>query len=266
MTRVIVHAGFYKTGTSSLQSYLTQHRDAFRPWFAFHATGDGLHRAAVTARSYGARPFPWRLRAFRHALRADLAGLPEAETVVISREQFSGALPGNRRLGDRYLRDPARVAIALARVIAEELRVRFGPTTEITFLYTTRETGAWLASLYGHLLRTSRFTQPYDVFRRRLPASADPHDIATRIARALPVPVTVRALEELTATRAGPAKAVLDLAGVPESIWQALPLASRANTGPAPDLQQAFLDLNRSDLPEPELVQRKKHMIAEADR
>ena len=79
MTRVIVHAGFYKTGTTSLQAYLARHRAALAPWFDYYGQAD-FEQAGAEARIYGQRPFPWRKARFRAALRRFLAGIPDAAT------------------------------------------------------------------------------------------------------------------------------------------------------------------------------------------
>lgn len=247
MTRVIVHAGFHKTGTSSLQTYLGQNRKLFRPWFDFYGQGDRLHRSAVTARTYAQFPFPWRLAAFRRAFRAELAAVPEAETIVLSREHFSGLMPGHRRWNRRMIRRFTPAAVPIGRVIVAELRRRFGPDTRVEFLFTTREREAWFRSVHGHLLRSIHLTDDAEAFRARFPGLIDLETEAQQIgARVRPDALHVAPLESVAESRFGPAAIVLDLAGVPEADRDALPDAARANTGDAPALRTQFLDLNRS--------------------
>ena len=58
---VIVHAGFYKTGTTSLQKYLARNRRALKPVFDFYGQDD-FKSAGARARTYAQRPFFWWLR------------------------------------------------------------------------------------------------------------------------------------------------------------------------------------------------------------
>jgi hypothetical protein len=264
---VIVHAGFHKTGTSSLQIYLAQHRDALAPWFDFHGQGAALHRSAVAARIYASRQFPWRLKAFRAALRADLPALPDADTIVLSREQYCGVLPGHRRWNGRLIRDFTRAGVPLGRVLKAELITRFGPGTDVEFLYTTRDDAAWLHSTHGHLLRTLHLTEDLDAFRAGLPDRIDLAAQARRIgARVQPHALHIRSLEELAATRLGPATAVLDLAGVPDDIRAGLPPAAKENSGMSAAMEAAFLALNRSGRSKRALARIKAEMIEAAGR
>lgn len=257
MTRVIVHAGFHKTGTSSLQTWLGENRRALRPWFDFYGQGDALHRSAVAARIYAKTPFPWRLDDFREAFRADLAALPASGTVVLSREHYSGVMPGHRRWDEKTIRRFRPAAIPLGKVILAETRRRFGPETRVEFLYTTREDEAWAASLYGHLLRSIHLTEDYESFRARLPRRIDLAGEAESIAEKVqPDALHIRALEEAD-LRIGPAGFVLDLTGVPEDIRATMPPARQVNLGDAEPLREEFLALNRSDRSREALVKIK---------
>ena len=134
MTRVIVHAGFHKTGTTSLQDYLRKIRPRLPPDIGVYLDSDFPEVGARAVR-YGQRPYPWRLARFARALRRYLAGIEPHETYVLSWEGFSGIMPGHRRLTGPA-RNIHRAAIPLARAIIRELRRRFGPRTDITFYYS----------------------------------------------------------------------------------------------------------------------------------
>lgn len=262
MTRVIVHAGFHKTGTSSLQDYLGQHWDALRPWFTYYGQGDALHGSAVAGRIYAKKPFPWRKRAFRRALRADLAALPDAETLVLSREHYSGVMPGHRDWRGRVIPNFRRAAKPLARVMISELRHRFGRDVEITFLYTTRDKDDWIRSVHGHLLRVIKLTDDFDTFRARFPRLKSPAEEAEIMRRALaPVPVVTAALEDWSTHHAGPAGVVLAMAGMPEDAQVNLPPARPTNQGKSAETRDALLDLNRQDLSKPRLRAAKNRLL-----
>jgi hypothetical protein len=266
MTRVIVHAGFHKTGTTSLQDFLARNRTALRPWLRYYGKADFL-AAGAHARVYAQRPFPWRLWRFRRAFRTFLNGIDADDTIVLSRETFSGGMPGHRQLGGRLMMSYGRAARPLARVIVAELRRRFDPTTEIIFLYTVREREAWIKSVYGHLLRSIRITEDFKAFRAQFPDLPGPEDEARAMAAYLaPVRVVTAALEHYATEREGPAKAVLDLLDIPADVRAGLHPAPRSNPGNPPDLQAKFLEINRSDLPKSRLKFSKDRLIARAER
>ena len=264
MTRVIVHTGFHKTGTSSLQSYLAENRKALKPYMVFYGKAAFL-QAGSAARIYGQKPFPWRRRAFRRSLDAFLASVPDAPVIVLSRETFSGAMPGHRRIFGGMVRDYRRAAVPLGREIVAALQARFGPEVQVEFLHTLRERESWIRSVYGHLLRSIHLTEDFAAFRARFPDLIDLRDEAQRIASRLHLSAHhVVALDEVGAAREGPAKAVLDLVGVPQDLRDALPPARRANSGQSPALEAEFLALNRSGRSKAWLKARKDAMLRDA--
>lgn len=252
--RVLVHAGFYKTGTTSLQRFLGDNRAALTPWFAYYGPGD-FHNAGAEARRYGQEPFPGPLKRFRLALRSFLQGVPDAENIVLSRENFTGAMPGHRDwLGEALIGFPH--AKPLLRDLKKELRRRFGPEARIETLFTTRERTAWLRSIHGHLLRSIRLEEDFEQFSARFAALGPLSKEARRLGAD-----HVVALEDIALRHCGPAAAVLDLMGVPQTTQEALPAAQRANTGQDAGLQSEFLRLNRSDLPKPALKAAKEALL-----
>lgn len=262
--RVIVHAGFHKTGTSSLQDYLRQNRRALNPYLAFYGKADFL-KAGANARRYGQRPFPWRMWAFRRSLRRFLGGIPDAPLIVLSRETFGGAMPGHRDWRGHLVSRYSDRAVPLLQTVKDELYRRFGPAVQIEILFTTREREDWLRSIYGHLVRSIHLTETYPQFRASFPDLVDLEVEARRIGRALiPCQVHTARLEETGPTRAGPATAVLDLAGVPAKLRQRLPAAERANVGQPPEIEAKFLELNRSGRSKAELKTIKDQMLQEA--
>lgn len=252
--RVLVHAGFYKTGTTSLQGFLADNRDALAPWFSYFGQGD-FHDAGARAREYGQMPFPHRLKAFRLALRGFLAEVPEGRDLVLSRENFLGAMPGHRDwLGRPIIGFPA--AKPLLQDLKKELFRRFGPETRVEILLTTRDREAWLQSVHGHLLRSIRLEEDFATFAQRFKRLGTLEEEAGR----LKADHVVR-IEPLADHPAGPAKAVLDLMGVPEDVQDRLPPAPRRNVGQSAEFKAEFLRLNRSGLSKPALKAAKLALL-----
>lgn len=261
MVRVIVHAGFHKTGTSSLQDFLKINRDALAPWVVSYGKAD-FRSAGAHARLYGERPYRWRLFRFRRSFRRFLAGLPSDTNLILTRETFSGGMPGHRRVTGRLMTGYAETAIPLARVLIREIQHRFGPDTEIAFFYTLREREDWIRSVHGHLLRSIRMTDDLDQFRARLPDLRSPADEAALIARAIaPTPVLTATLEDYAAHPAGTAAPLLDHFGVPDEIRALLRKAPRSNTGQSADQRAVFLDLNRTIRDKAVLKSRKEALL-----
>ena len=246
MTRVIVHAGYHKTGTTSLQDFLHRNREALAPHLRYYGKADFL-AAGAHARIYAQKPFFWRLWRFRRALRRFLNGVEPGGVIVLSRETFSGGMPGHRKIGGRLMTSYAEAAGPLARVIVSELRRRFSKGVDITFFYTTRDTENWIRSVHGHLLRSIALAEDFDAFRAQFPKLKGPAEEAGAMARLLsPIPVVTAALEDYKTHREGPAAALLDLLNIPADLRATLKPAPRSNTGQSEDLRARFLRMNRT--------------------
>ena len=266
MTQVIVHAGFHKTGTTSLQDFFHANAAALAPDCRFFGKADFLD-AGAKARIYAQRPFPWRLWQFRRTLRRFLNTVPPGGTVILSRESFSGGMPGHRKLGGAMITSYTRPAIALARVIIAELRRHFGQDVDITFFYTTRAQEDWIRSVHGHLLRSIRLADGFEQFRARFPDLSGPKTEAAKMARALaPVPVITAALEDYADHREGPAAALVDLLALPPKRRAALKPARRSNIGQPDQLREAFLALNAQGLDKATLKREKEALLRAADQ
>lgn len=260
-TRVIVHAGFHKTGTTSLQTYLAANRAALAPHFDFHGPRD-MKSAGGLAATYAQRPFPWRRWRFRRAFARFLSGLPAAGVIVLSNESFCGVMPGHRDWRGRTIQDFRTAAIPLCRDVIAGLRKRFGADVEITFLFTTRGREAWLHSAHGHLLRSIHLTESFDEFRALFAEANELEGEAQQIAAALaPVPVLSQPLEKLADRHEGPAAAILDLLSVPQTLRDGLPPARRKNRRQDSETEAEMIRLNRSGLGKRQLKSKKDEML-----
>ncbi|MEY1554633.1 hypothetical protein AB3Y40_03275 [Yoonia sp. R2331] len=264
MTRVIVHPGFHKTGTSSLQTFMAKNADVLAPFVTFYGKAAFL-QAGSAARIYGQKPYPWRLRAFRVALDRFLVSIPDDPVIVLSRETFSGAMPGHRRLFGRLVKDYERAAVPLGHQIVAALRQRFGADVQIEFFYTLREREDWISSVYGHLLRSIHLAEDFEAFRNRFPNLRDPAEESATIAARLGIDIVHFArLEDVGQHREGPASALLDLLDIPDDVRADLPAARRANVGQSADLKEEFLAMNRAGQDKIALKREKDRMLRKA--
>ncbi|MFT4620412.1 MAG: hypothetical protein ACI9KS_000523 [Sulfitobacter sp.] len=259
--RILVHSGFHKTGTSSLQGFLDMHSEPLAPYF--YAFGR-FQAPAIdeAAKTYAQKRFPWRLAAFRRAVRNYLSGAPLDRNIVISMESLSGLMPGHRLFGGARAEAYSDTAIAMAKVLVRELRRAFGADIDIVFLFTTRQQEDWLRSVHGHLLRSIRLTDDFEAFRTQFIDLPTLPEQAAKIAALLaPIRVEIAALEAYTLCRIGPARAVLDLMDVPKEVRTTLAPAPRANIGQPFDLRTTFLKLNREITNKAALKARKNGLL-----
>jgi hypothetical protein len=260
--RIVFHPGFHKTGTTSLQKYIDAHKAALTPYFTPY-----IHMGAAgpLARYYGHKQFPWRLWAFRRELRRFLKTVPAEGTILLSRETFCGVMPGHHGIGGKLIRDYQAAAKPLCAVTLQELRRRFGPDLDLTFLFTTRERRSWLRSVYGHLLRSYRVTEDFDAWAAQFDQTLSLEDEARQLAAHFPdCKLETRALEEFGSHNCGMAACVLELMGVPAEVIDALPPARRENAGKPADVAAELLRLNRSPIGRKALIKAKEKLLAGA--
>lgn len=260
MTRILVHGGFHKTGTTSLQDYLDLHRTALAPELAICLRQD-MPGLAQATHAYSRRLTLLSRLALRTTLREGLSALEPAPARVISWEGLFGMMPGQRRKDRRMVTGYAETGPAMARDLDRLLTRRFGREAEITYLLTTRAGEAWVKSLWHHHLRNTRMTEDYESFRAHFGTTPDLARDAALIQEALTHRhVHVVPLEEVAGDPAGPARAVFDILG----LAPALPPARRSHAAVSADLHLEFLALNRRIADKAELQKTKRRMLRAA--
>lgn len=238
---LVIHAGFHKTGTSSVQDFLRRNRDALAPQLSI-ALREDLAAAATTPVTYARVPLPWRRRAFSRAFERWLAARSIDRPLLVSWEGLSGLMPGHRRISGRMIRD-YRAAVPLARTMARAA-ARTHPGLPVHFVYTLRDAEDWGTSVHGHILRSRRLRLDEATFTARL---RPPGETVARLRRAVaPATLTCLDLETAGRDRLGPAGPLLALAGVGDEARAQLPDAQRTNRGDPPERRAAYLAHNRS--------------------
>lgn len=255
--RIILHAGFHKTGTSSLQAILARHRAALLPHarLVLHdEMADALKRA--TRFAVGGDPFD--LAGFNAAFVALCERLATEghETLILSCEGLSGRTPGKKGITDY------RAAVPLAQAMSDCVEAVFGPQADQQFLYTTRAAESWLYSAWRHNLWGYRVTEDFETFRAACAQAADFPAIVAALTDALPrATLTAVALEEVRDAPAGPAEAVLRLLDLPADLRAAIRDIGVRNEGRSPELSAELLALNRSTLTDTEVKAAKAALL-----
>ncbi len=252
--RVLVHPGFHKTGTTSLQYALKQLADHLDPQLRT-LFSDAFPEAVLAARRYSAAPAARKLEKFAGGLTTALAGIDENDPrpLLISSEQLIGRIPG--RVGNwSYATTPALVGRAV-----DVLRDRFGETAEITVWFTTRRPEDWLRSVYWQNLRSMRITEEFDTYRARLAPAARLDEVVAETREGLSgrALVCASAIEEIGGERLGPLGTALERLGLPTD---KLPPVQAFNVQPKGGAVE-MLALNRSSLDDEALAEAKRDLL-----
>ncbi len=242
--QVLIHAGFHKTGTTSVQNALRQNRARLKPHLRLFLPGK-LTALCRAARAYSAerQPMDEGLIRFEAAELAQRWHPDDPRPILISSEDLSGHMPGRKGL-TTYDATPQILAL-----IAEAVQLA-QPMARLAFHFSTRDPAAWIRSCYVQHLRALRMTEDIVTYTQRMAASADLDDVVDRVARVVaPIPVTRCRLEECTAN---PLVPILDRLDLPEGISDTLARPAPAFTAPPQAWIDAVLDLNRSALDQAE--------------
>ena len=258
--RVIVHAGFHKTGTTTVQHYLRANSKHLWKRCALVLPGKLRSTAAKMAVRYSRFGTDALLDHFEADLYAKLLELDVGEDrkVLISDENLSGRMPGrDGQMG--YTATPelmARTEDAICDV--------FGVETDVVFLFTTRAPDAWLRSTYKHNLRTSRLTMDAADYASTYADAADLEGAARNVAKAVTGTVYTVDIAELTGIE-GLAQPLLDLVDLPAHRRAALTPHPVQNIGPDDGLIADMLALNRSSLNDNALRAAKNDLLGKAE-
>lgn len=251
--RIVVHAGFHKTGTTSAQAFLAENGPVLWPVMAL-GLGYKFRPLLSATRGYSTWRDLFSLEKVRRRLKRYLDGLHLGKRdLLISAEELSGHLPGRGALKD-YSAAPI-----LMREIEDVLLSTY-PGCDLSFVFTLRKPETWWPSAYWEHVKSSRLTLGYDAFMDRygaldLQASVDAIDLKSEI--------HTYWLEDIAHDEHGPATPLLSLMGLSRARWSKLNQVPRKNRAPEgrPGLITQFLDLNRSDLDQDALKAAKKALL-----
>lgn len=256
MRRIIIHAGFHKTGTTSLQQTLRANRSALRPDIRL-VLRPGMKALCECARAYSRSREDYDLGMVKYeaALLMESLETEEASTIILTSEDLSGHIPGRRKMRNYGAAPHIMRALSVAFKAAS-------PEDRLEFFFTTRAEAPWLRSCYAQHLRASRMTWDEADYMKRLKPSADHGKILDLVKREIPEhPLIDAALEEYAGRPLGMAEALLDHLGQDKTTLVSSPERNAA----LPDAIKAeLLALNRSDLDDATLREAKRALIEEA--
>ena len=253
--RIVFHAGFHKTGTSSVQAALAAHRAALGPRFLVQTAALSRPLAAVGRAALATSVEPSALPGLRNALALWLGGLRSHQGLLISCEDLVGHMPG--RLGRM---DYAAARFLLPEVV-QALQSRF-PAAEVEVLLPTRAGPDWLRSIHWQLSKHPDMVLTARAFARNYAAAADPGAILRDLGPLLaPARLHEVPLELLAPRRLGPVEALYDLIHLPDALRNALVPVPRVDRNTPLDIADTFVRLNRAGLDPDELDRIKHEMV-----
>jgi len=237
--RIIIHAGFHKTGTTTLQATLRENRTTLKKHIALRLRWH-MKDIVAASRGYSTDQDPLTLIKVQSRFGSMMNALPgmPRRTLIISAEELSGHLPGRGDLMD-YAAAPV-----LLYAYWEIAKARY-PQAEVLIYLSTRSPTAWLASAYWEHVKSSNMTMDFDAFSTRYIKAAKLDDMVTEIASRVPAPVYAHALEDCCDLALGPADPLLDLCDLPQPLRSELVAAPPSNERLGDDVLHAMLEANR---------------------
>ncbi len=238
--RIVLHAGFHKTGTSSVQAVLRANRKALMPALAIRLKGQmqELMHATRAYATLGSDDALDKVRARFDGLLSDLPGMPR-RTLLLSAEELSGHMPGR---GPLKTYDAAPVLMYL---YWQQLQARF-PSAPVVFCFSTRAPDDWLQSAWAEHVTSSAMTLDFDAFRARYPDASGLDRIVAAVRARVPAAVHDFALEDCARLPLGPADPVLDLCDIPADLRARLVAQPRQNVRRDDAVLAALLEVNRT--------------------
>ncbi|QDC10968.1 hypothetical protein FHY55_17780 [Oceanicola sp. D3] len=200
---------------------------------------------------------PFSLEKLRRRFSDYLAGLDlgRKRDLLLSSEELSGHMAGRTGL-------PSYAAVPeIAEVLEQCIIERFGPQTELCFFFSLRDAGPWLQSAWAEHVKSSRMELDFETFSAANPMAADFAPVIEATRAAVQSPVKTARLEELAEAEFGPATPLLDLIGLPEARRAKLKPPRHMNQRRDPEVLEALLELNRSDLDKEALKQAKEALL-----
>ncbi|MGB4111827.1 MAG: hypothetical protein WBK15_02155 [Yoonia sp.] len=257
MQQIVVHAGFHKTGTTTIQSFLMENGKHLWPHMALvmPARISEVTKFATMHSVIGGPisrdEFHFRMVEFLRSL-----DIGKKRHLCISAEDLAGLIPG-RSGKETYAGCPALMATT-----RDALREVFGPDLPITFYLSTRDPDRWLRSSYWQNLRSAPLKMDYATFAETYPDAANFEPIIAQTREALgDTPLLTTAMEDTLSMRFGPATPIIGLFALPAETLDALTMPISRNASPSPEIIAEVLALNRSGLDRDTLDARKKALL-----
>ncbi|MBU2865915.1 hypothetical protein [Pacificibacter marinus] len=238
--RIVIHAGFHKTGTKTLQATLAQNSALLLPHVELYlqqgALISALSQAVLDFSGNRCKDTKANITAHARAFFA-LVNQDDPRPVLVSSESLAGHFPGSSGVG-KY--EPAPIAMELIRDAWIDVA---GDADSFETYYTTRREG-WLASCHWQRLKNNRCTISLDDYVAKYAVAADHDKIINDLrVRLGDQAVHTTAIEDLN----HPIDPLLDILNLTH-LRSDLILPESVNVSLSHDIRAQLLELNRRKL------------------
>ncbi len=251
---VLLHPGFHKTGTTTLQRGLWGRRRALRGQLDMLILKD-IRPVSLCARTCSTDPTPGKLTNLAAAMASVLASRDVADPrpLFISSEALAGQIPGRNGF-QSYAQAPA-----MLEKVVDAIHRHYRNQADIRVWFTTRDPESWRRSVYFQNVRTVRVTEGFESFGAKLAQAPHLDQIVccVRARLAGKAQVVSSSLEGGEAHALGLMGEVFDLLGV-VSQDASPPIHQNLQDG---DLMAALLKLNRSALCDADVSAAKNDLL-----
>ena len=263
MTRqVVIHGGFHKTGTTSVQAMLRENAEILAPHVQVFLK-DGFENLTTRARSFSIDPGERTLAKVAKAAAQFFSGLDrdDPRPILLASEDLSGHMPGRHGL-ECY--DSAGLVM---RCISVSAFACFGDDADVTFYFSKRNRDTWLRSTWWQNLRSTRLTLDYETYAKRFDDAATLDEVLIDIAKDVaPAKVLSEQLEDVSQRLYGPLDPLLDILQTPQLDQSALTVLPPENVQPDAGIDAVFLALNQSKLSDEDIQEIKRSIRKRAMR
>lgn len=251
MLKVILHPGFHKTGTTSLQRMVTANRHILANKLQFflpkhmHDLSFAARRLAITGKQKNAENLTRLTRDFSR-------NFSNESPILISNEHLCGVIPGRK--------DTWSYAYAphILQTLVDAIVERFDAKVEICIWFTTRQPEDWMKSVYWQNLRSNRIVEDFDEYRKKLEPVATLDSTISKVESVLGNRVRVESTDcEHFGSKDSPLRDFLEYLAVD---FECLSLINRQNIQPMNGTQE-LLRLNRLNVSEEELTKLKRAFL-----
>jgi hypothetical protein len=250
--RIVIHAGFHKTGTTTIQNTLRQNKPLLRPDISV-VLRDGMLGLCEAARAYSVSKSALDLGMVQFETAETLQEFTEfSGTLLLSSEDLSGHMPGRRGLKS-YAAAP-KILNAIYNAAAGVFS-----GVDVSFFFGTRAAKPWLNSCYAQHLQATRITQSAQDYSMSYKGSAQLNTVVDATRNAVPHAFVLSSeLGDCSSLRLGLLDPLLDHLEVPQSTKDQFEILPPANTAPPQAKMDKLLALNRSDLSDTDLKLAKR--------
>lgn len=243
--QVLIHPGFHKTGTTTLQRTVLHNRHVLENRVNF-LLPDDLNEVGHLAKRYSMKPNSRTILKMKRALRLCFTRVSEhSDTpVLVSCEAFSGQIPGRKSV---WAYEQTHQILA---AMVDEVKKIYGDSTQVTIWFTTRNTHDWMKSIYWQNLRSNRITDDFTEYQKLLQPGSNLNAVVQKTRQHLGETAKVVSTDILDCHGLlGPLGKALEILGVQK---EGVAQIGNKNVQPRNGID-TLLRLNRSDLDDEEL-------------